>query len=323
MTSFVPASDIPDLSGKVIFITGGNRILSVVRYTCHVHHPLILTGNNGLGKAAALELSKHNPAHIFLGSRIAQKGNAAVAEIQSLVPSAKLTLVEIDLASFSSVKAAANKFLAASGRLDILMNNAGIMSVPASTTVDGYEIQFGTNHMGHALLTKLLLPTLLKTSQELKADVRIITLSSAFHTLAPSGGILFDTLHDATSTGAEMTRYGQSKLANILYSMELARRYPAITAVAVHPGYVNTGLSTTMNDNHFVARVVTAVWSKFSGVDAEKGARNQLWAATANGVESGVYYEPVAKKKGGSVYTRDVQLARKLWDWTETELRDW
>lgn len=255
-----------------------------------------------------------------------------MTEIQSLVPSAKLTLIEIDLASLSSVKAAATQFLSASNRLDILMNNAGIMAVPAATTVDGYEIQFGTNHMGHALLTKLLLPTLLQTAKEQHnnnnnaSDVRVITLSSAFHSLAPGGGILFDTLHDATSTGAEMTRYGQSKLANILYSKELARRYPAVTAVAVHPGYVHTGLSNTMNDNHLLARVVTAVWGRFSGVDVDKGVKNQLWAATATrkgAVESGAYYEPVGKKSAGSAYARDGLLAGRLWDWTEGELRDW
>src|SRR6187402_1874653 len=125
----------------------------------------MVPGNNGLGKEAALQLAKHKPAMIFIGSRSIERGTAAIADIVSLVPNAKLTLIQMDLASLSSVQAAAKQFLTFSPRLDILMNNAGIMAVPAQLTADGYEIQFGTNHLGHALLTKLLLPTMLHTAQ--------------------------------------------------------------------------------------------------------------------------------------------------------------
>jgi retinol dehydrogenase-12 len=133
------------------------------------------------------------------------------------------------------------------------MNNAGIMMTPPGTTKDGFEVQFGTNHMGHALLTKLLLPKLLSTAKQPGADVRIITLSSVGHEWAPKGGLQLDTVHSEQRNLSSRQRYGQSKLANILYSNELARRYPAIRCVSVHPGSVNTGLSRGLKESYPLA----------------------------------------------------------------------
>jgi len=129
-------------------------------------------------------------------------------------------------------------------RLDILLNNAGIVAVLAGMTKDSYEIQFGTNHLGHALLM------LAKTAQVLDADVRAVTLSSAALSRTPTGGIKFDVLKTAVEEDNRVSKYGQSKLANVLHSNGIARRYPTITAVAVHPGTVDTGLSKPIRDSH-------------------------------------------------------------------------
>lgn len=284
-----------------------------------------IVGNAGLGKEAALHLAKQNPSRILIGSRSEAKGRAVVAEIIEAVPGAQLTIIQMDLASLASVKEAANKILATTFRLDVLMNNAGIMAVPPATTVDGYEIQFGTNHMGHALLTKLLLPLLLKTAEQLKSDsdVRIVTLTSHSHTRAPKGGIDFSRLRSADPESSPLTKYGVSKLANILHVKQLAKRYPSIIAVAIHPGMVNTNLSTTMRESFPLARVLMPIVSYFRAADVDQGVLNQLWGTVSAEAGSGQYYEPVGVVGNGSQLTEDVELAEKLWVWTEEELASW
>jgi retinol dehydrogenase-12 len=241
------------------------------------------------------------------------------------VPGAQLTPIQLDLASLASVKDAANKIIATTSRLDVLMNNAGIMAVPPATTVDGYEIQFGTNHMGHALLTKLLLPLLLKTAEQLKpgSDVRIVTLTSHSHTRAPEDSINFSRLRSADPKSLPLTKYGVSKLANILHVKQLAKRYPSIKSVAIHPGMVNTGLQTTMRRSFMLARMIMPIVSYFSAVGLEQGVLNQLWGATSPEAESGQYYEPVGVGGKGSLLTENGELAEKLWGWTEEELVRW
>ena len=194
------------------------------------------------------------------------------------------------------------------------------MAVPAGVTADGYEIQFGTNHLGHALLTKTLLPTLLATAALPDADVRIVTLTSVSHLWPVSGGIKFDTLRTSQENESKIAKYGQSKLANILHSKELARRYPSITCASVHPGMVETGLLKPMKNKHLWVRVFEATLGTLMGVPVEQGVLNQLWAATSKGVVSGGYYVPVGKKVEGSAAARDEILAARLWHWTEKEL---
>jgi retinol dehydrogenase-12 len=283
------------------------------------------SGNTGLGKEAALQLAKHNPTRILLGSRSEGKARTAIAEIVETVPGAHLTPIQMDLASLASIQKAAKKVLATTTRLDILMNNAGIMAVPPATTVDDYEIQFGTNYMGHALLTKLLLPLLLKTAEQPQAgsDVRIVTLTSHSHTRAPDSGIEFSRLRSADPECSPLTKYGVSKLANILHIKQLAKRYPTIKSVAIHPGMVDTNLSTTMRQSFKLARIIIPVVSYFSAVGIEQGVLNQLWGATSAEAESGQYYEPVGVSGKGSPPTEDVELAEKLWAWTEKELAGW
>src|ERR1700712_795182 len=212
-----------------------------------------------------LALAKHNPECIYLGSRSAEKGKAAIQEIKTQVPDANIQLLEIDLASLESVAAAASTFQSQSTRLDILINNGGIANVPPGITKDGFEIQFGTNYIGHFLLTKLLLPTMLKTAAESKTpdSVRIVNLSSDghYHALAP--GINFEDL----THGNAWTRYAQSKLANLLHAKALAKRYPTIISTSVHPGTVGTKIFEKMNST--VINVGSAIfgWLMFMSIE--------------------------------------------------------
>ncbi|KAF2210909.1 hypothetical protein CERZMDRAFT_69134 [Cercospora zeae-maydis SCOH1-5] len=295
--SFEPEKDIPDLSGKVILVTGGNT---------------------GLGKETVLQLAKHNPQDIILASRTPSKAENAIADIKTRVPNANISYIKLDLTSLASVKEAAEDFKARSDRLDILINNAGIMAVPYSKTKDGYEIQFVTNHIGHALLTKLLLPTLLKTAAQPGSDVRIINVSSAAHMIAP--GIVYD--QNRLESYMTHRRYGQSKLANILHARELQRRYPQITSLALHPGVIITDLYASQMETNVLLRIALPLLKPFT-LDVPGGAKNQLWAATADKEEvaSSYYWNPIGSKSGGSFwYAANPVLAKELWDWTENEL---
>lgn len=295
------ASDIPDLSGKVIIVTGGNI---------------------GLGRESILQLSKRKPSKIYMASRSEAKAVATISEIQKIVPDAPIVFLELDLASFASVKTAADKVLATTDRLDILMNNAGIMSTPHSLTKDGYEVQFGTNHMGHALLTKLLLPLLSETATKPNSDVRIVNLSSSEHTQAPKEGVIFDQVKTNMASVGPRTLYGQSKLSNIYFTKALAKRYPQIKSVAIHPGVVQTNLVSAVKETHtFLAPLIT-IASKLFFTKVEDGALNQLFAATAKTeeVKQGGFYYPVAKEYAAAPIVNDAEMADKLWDFTEKEL---
>ncbi|KAF2428849.1 NAD(P)-binding protein [Tothia fuscella] len=299
---FNPETDISDLSGKVIIVTGGNT---------------------GLGKETIMELVKHKPKRVFLAARTASKAEAAISEIKAMTPDANVTHLSLDLMSFDSIKNASSQFQSQSDRLDVLLNNAGIMATPPAKTTEGYESQFGTNHMGHALFTKLLLPTLLKTAEQPNSDVRIVNLTSEGHNMAPTGGIIFDT--DKLLTYGAWTRYGQSKLANVLFTKGLAKHYPQITSVSVHPGVILTDLYAAQNQN-VLFKYSIGVVSKFAFSGLKQGTFNSLWACTAekDKLENGAYYKPVGLKSAGSPmtgYARDEKLADQLWDWTEEEFK--
>ncbi|KAL2135128.1 hypothetical protein VTI74DRAFT_9721 [Chaetomium olivicolor] len=296
---FNPEKDIPALTGKVILVTGANV---------------------GLGKQAVLEYARHKPGLIWLAARSVPKANAAADEVRGQVPDAAIRVLELDLASFASIKRAAATVLSTSPRLDILMLNAGIMAAPPGLTADGYEVQFGTNHMGHALLTKLLLSLLIKTAQSApNADVRVICLSSHGHVYLPRGGFNFASLK---TNGAEMGAfpcYFQSKLANILWARQLAKEYPQLTVAAIHPGVVRTQLMQNATGSPAIIKALTRVAYRLLS-SAEQGVKNQLWASVAEGVKSGEYYSPIGIPGMASADGRDEALARKLWEWTEKEL---
>ncbi|KAB8068954.1 hypothetical protein BDV29DRAFT_199013 [Aspergillus leporis] len=294
---FNPDKDIHDLSGKVILVTGGN---------------------NGLGKESILQLAKHNPAKIYMGARSESKATTAINEIRQSVPGANIAFLPLDLASFTSVKNATDSFLSENDRLDILMNNAGIMMTVPGLTEDGYEINFGTNHLGPALLTKLLLPILQQTASA-GNDVRIVNLSSALYAYSPKAGMLFSENKTTLADLGLMARYGQSKLANNYFTKSLAERYPAIKSVALHPGVVRTSITVESKKASFLLSLLVKGADMLVSVDVATGTLNQLWASTADSVKSGGFYFPVGKEMHGQVLD-DRELAEKLWVWTEKEL---
>ncbi|KAI3554964.1 hypothetical protein CABS01_11628 [Colletotrichum abscissum] len=300
--TFSPEKDIPDLAGKVIIVTGGS---------------------SGLGKESVIQLAKHNPAAIYLTARTEARGNAAIKEVEQAVPAAKnkIKYLELDLGSFASIKKSTDAFLTSADRLDILMNNAGLMATPPGLTTDGYEVQFGSNYMGPALFTKLLLPILKKTAEQSGSDVRVVNLSSELFKQAPSEGILLSKCKTPLDDISSLARYGQSKLADYYHTRTLSQLYPSIKFVAVHPGVVNTGIFDDFRKRRpWVGGVVSVLGSIFL-TDVHAGARAQLWASTAASasVKSGGFYNPKFKEyKEANLY--DDKAAKELWDWTEKEL---
>lgn len=321
--SFNPEKDIPDQSGKVILITGGTKKLPLnsIPYLTHANTIYLLTGNSGLGAESVKQFAAHNPSEIYLAARTASTAESTIKAVKTLYPNATITFLPLDLSSLESVKKAADTFNASSKRLDILLNNAGIMATPAGLTKEGYEIQFGTNHVGHALLTKLLLPTLERTAAKPNSDVRIINLSSSGERAAPRGGLVLEDAKTPMDSYLTMTRYGQSKLANILFTKELAKRYPSIKSVAVHPGLVNTDLGRGLKANWPILTLPVNILAPLVGASVATGSLNQLWAATSKDAKTGAFYYPVAKETAGSSYAQDGKLAERLWEWTEEELK--
>lgn len=165
----------------------------------------------GLGKQSVLELARHEPKEIWLTARTSEKAENAIKDIKKEVPSAIIKPLEMDLSSFDSIKSAARTFTNSSQGLDILMLNAGCMATPPELTKDGYELQFGTNHLGHALFTKLLTPSLEKTASQPDSDVRVVVLSSAAVAMAPQGGIQLDTLKTTQDWMAAFTERCRSQ----------------------------------------------------------------------------------------------------------------
>src|SRR5271165_943526 len=209
-------TDIPDQTGRVAVITGANT---------------------GLGYETALALADHG-AHVVLAVRNLDKGKDAAARITANSPHADVAVAELDLTSLESIRAAADQLRADHDRIDLLINNAGVMYTPKGTTRDGFELQFGTNHLGHFALTGLLLDRLLPVQGS-----RVVTISSLGHRIM--AGIHFDDLQWERSYN-RVAAYGQAKLANLLFTHELQRRLAAggapTIAVAAHPGGSNTEL---------------------------------------------------------------------------------
>ncbi|KAF7116509.1 hypothetical protein CNMCM5793_004797 [Aspergillus hiratsukae] len=304
---------IPDLSGKAIVVTGGTA---------------------GLGAATVLYLAKHSqpPAHIYISGRNASRADDLIKQVRDSGSNTRVSFLPCDLASLASVKEAAEAVLRQEPRLDILICNAGIMAQPPGLTKDGYEVQFGTNHLGHALLIRKCLPLLQRTAEEQLhpesgADARIIILTSLGYRMHPSSGIDFSTLNTVQSFSAfgfaSWIRYGQSKLANILYARELARRFPAITTVSVHPGVVSTGL---VEKQSWGNRAFIYATNMGKLLTPEQGAYNQLWAATAakEDLVNGGLYKPVGVLSSKlDRAASDDALARRLWEWTDEALAEY
>jgi NAD(P)-dependent dehydrogenase (short-subunit alcohol dehydrogenase family) len=287
-------------------------------------------GTAGLGTESINAFAAHQPGHIYFTGRNASAATALIADIKLAHPAVAMTFIEMDLSSLRSVKAAITKGFK-HDRLDILMNNAGIIAKPPTLSVDGYEIQFATNHLGHAMITKQLLPFLLKAAREPNSDVRVVNNTSDGYEASRmiKGGIAFAELESGGTMNRWLLgpwqRYGQSKLANILFSAELARRYPELTSVVIHPGVVNTSMLTGMSPSAFWFTRITCWLQGIPVMKPHEGAYNQLWCAAGakkEDLRNGGFYRPVGrddtdKLKGEGA---NVELAVKLWEWTEKVL---
>jgi NAD(P)-dependent dehydrogenase (short-subunit alcohol dehydrogenase family) len=284
-------TDIPDQTGRVAVITGANT---------------------GLGYETAAALAAKG-AHVVLAVRNLDKGKDAAALIHKRSPAAEVILQELDLTSLDSIHAAAEQLRSDHDRIDLLINNAGVMWTPKSTTKDGFELQFGTNHLGHFAFTGLLLDRLLPV-----AGSRIVTVSSVGHRIRAD--IHFDDLQWERGYG-RVGAYGQSKLANLMFTYELQRRLaPGGTtiAAAAHPGGSHTELSRNLPP---LLRRVFSVVEPVVAQDAATGALPTLRVATDPGVHGGQYYGPdgfgemrgYPKVVASSAKSHDVEVQKRLW----------
>ncbi|MFD3562348.1 oxidoreductase [Streptomyces sp. NPDC058686] len=260
------ASDIPDQSGRTAVVTGAN---------------------SGIGYITARELARKG-ARVVLACRSETRGTAALERLRSEVPGAQAEFEQLDLGDLSSVRKFAGSY-GSGERLDLLINNAGVMALPLGRTADGFETQFGVNHLGHFALTGLLLPRLLDTP-----GARVVSVSSMLHALADI---------DVADLNSERryrrwVAYGRSKTANLLFIHELARKLAArgsdVVAASAHPGYASTNLATQgarMEGRKAVERVVE-LGNRAMAQSAEAGALPTLYAATAPGVRPDSFTGP-------------------------------
>jgi NAD(P)-dependent dehydrogenase (short-subunit alcohol dehydrogenase family) len=296
--------DIPDLTGRRAVITG-------------------VTG--GLGLATAIELARHG-AELVVTARDTDKATGAVEQITAAVPEAFIDIVSLDLADLTDVRRAADEVATTYDRIDILVNNAGIMAPPKRTTADGFELQIGTNHLGHFAWTATLWPVLKRS------EARIVTVSSLAHTRAHSIDLRSVTSQGSPRRYSRWRSYSESKLANLSFALELDRRAKAaglaVTSVGAHPGISSTNLTKTgvgMSGNplsgiamHQLTRVISQ--------SAEAGAQPLLMAATDPSLTGGEYIGP--RSLGGtrgrpaqvstSASAHNEALATTLWQASES-----
>jgi NAD(P)-dependent dehydrogenase (short-subunit alcohol dehydrogenase family) len=297
------AADIPLLTGKRVVITGAN---------------------SGIGYHTALKLARKG-AQVVLACRDRRRGEEAIARLHADSPGTHTELATLDLASLSSVRDFAKKELAQQRTLHLLINNAGVMAPPRRLqTADGFELQFGTNVLGHFALTALLMPALEQAGAESPDRPRIVTIASIAH---KRGRVNFDDLQ-STKIYSPMKAYQQSKLANLILAFELDRRLRAansrVMSVAAHPGVASTNLFQAGDYSVFEKKVRNLVGHAigiFLNTDSE-GALPTLYAATARGAEDGGYYGPhgFQEMKGDEVgeaivapQAQDATAASRLW----------
>jgi NAD(P)-dependent dehydrogenase (short-subunit alcohol dehydrogenase family) len=286
------AADIPDQSGRVAVVTGANT---------------------GLGYWTA-EMLADKGAHVVLAVRNLDKGKDAVDRITAKSPKADVALQQLDLTSLDAIRETAEELKAAHERIDLLINNAGVMYTDKATTKDGFELQFGTNHLGHFAFTGLLLDRLLPVQGS-----RVVTVSSVGHRIIAK--IHFDDLQFQRSYN-RVAAYGQAKLANLMFTYELQRRLAAkgapTVALAAHPGGSDTELTRYIP--RLVKPVVDVAWSAFSQ-SAEMGALPTVRAATDPSAQGGQYYGPdgIGETRGypkvvkSSKQSHDEAIQRRLW----------
>jgi NAD(P)-dependent dehydrogenase (short-subunit alcohol dehydrogenase family) len=284
-----------DLNGKVAVVTGAST---------------------GLGLETARALASVG-AQVVLAGRDAARVAAAAATIRERVPDAQLEQGALDLTSLASVRAFADWYAGGHDRLHLLINNAGVMYTPFEHTAEGFEMQFGTNHVGHFLLTCLLVPQLLADPPS-----RVVNLSSGGHM---GSDIVWDDVNFERRDYDKFAAYGQSKTANILFSVELDRRLGdrGVHAYAVHPGMIATELGRYMTRDDFQALMDRAKASPSGGMPAyktvEQGAATSVWAATAPELDAqgGTYLADAEVSDQHAPWARDPGSARRLWSLSE------
>lgn len=291
----------------------------------------VLLGTNGIGAEALKHLAAHNPAHIYFSGRNVKAGQTLVEAIGKKYPSMKdsLTFIEMDLTSLRSVKQSIKAFK--HSRLDILILNAGIMAQPAALSTDGYEIQFATNHLGHAMLLRQLLSTLLNTAEKPNSDVRVVTLSSLGYMFHSKAGIEFTALDSGSTLNYRLNplggwmRYAQSKLANILLTTHLAKLHPQITAVCLQPGVVQTDIINKQSLGNRMFIYFSQWATRGEILQPHQGAFNTVWCAAGAKKEelrNGGFYLPIGFDGWETLdkTARDEKLAEQLWTWTDKVL---
>ncbi len=291
---------MPDLTGSTAVVTGVT---------------------SGLGEQTVLELARRG-ARVVMAARSDAKLREAVEDVRRALPQADLVPLLVDLADLSSVRRAAEAARPV-GPIDILVNNAGVMATPHRRTADGFELQLGTNHLGHFALTGLLWPQLVSAE-----SARVVTVSSQMHRLART--VPLDDPRRDVGRYHRWTAYAQSKLANLLFAFELDRRArqagTKLTSMAAHPGYSATNLVQNVADSGpRPAGAVVVGATRLVGQSPELGAQPSLMAATMPGLPGGSYCGPRGLGEmrgtptlvGTSRVARDEALARRLWDVSE------
>lgn len=244
-----------------------------------------------------------------------------VVDVKSETPEANVIILKMDLGCLTSIAEAVQVFTSKEKRLDILMNNAGIAFYPAKMTSDGFEIHWGTNFLGHALLTHLLIPTLKHTAAIPNSDVRVINVSSHGHTRTPPQGVDFHNLNTPMVRIGSSRCYGQSKLAIILFTVAMARHLPEVKTVAVNTGPVATPILRGAQQHHPHLAAVGAVFMKYLFRSVQEGVKSQLWCSVAATARSGEYYDPVGKPGARSELSKDGEFAETIWEYTGRVLK--
>ncbi|WOG85827.1 hypothetical protein DCAR_0105020 [Daucus carota subsp. sativus] len=276
----------------------------------------IVTGaSSGIGIETARVLALRG-VHVVMAVRNTASGKKVKDEILKEIPNAKIDVMELDLSSLASVKKFASDYNSSALPLNLLINNAGVMATPFMLSKDNIELQFATNHLGHFMLTNLLLDTMKSTARESHKEGRIVNVSSEAHRFAYSEGIRFDKINDQSSY-TQFYAYGQSKLANILHANELARRLKEegveITANSLHPGTIATNLTRY----HGFVDGMVSLFGKFVLKTIPQGAATTCYVALHPKVKgvSGEYFcdSNIASR---STLATDAELAKKLWDFS-------
>ncbi|NJO86969.1 MAG: SDR family oxidoreductase [Lewinella sp.] len=280
---------------------------------------ILITGaNDGIGLATAERLAHHD-VQLILACRDEKKGLAAAQRIGKITGNTRSLVIALDLASFASVAAAAEFILTEHPKIDVLINNAGLYTQQLLFTKEGYELQFGVNHLGHFLLTLLLIPAFQCLNEGLG---RVINVSSAAHL---RGKLDFNRLRgeEGPRRYLGMAAYGQSKLANILFTKELARRYPNdFTANCLHPGLVSTRFG-----NKAAGPLVSCIWNLYKPLARKpsRGADTSVYLALSPEVNnvSGRYFDQRQCIRKPAPLACDAQLAAQLWDYSQAAVADY